>query len=228
MKFPAPRSLMGLAALALVSTGAAAGGYDRALRYEVTITNLTRGQVFSPPLVATHPDDLALFEAGTPASPELAALAQNGDAGDLAALLAGERGVRVVVAEDGIPPGGHVTLKIKARSPWSVLSVASMLVSTNDAFLAVDGAPLPRSRHHIVSRTATAYDAGAEDNDENCEYIPGPPCDMPPMPPAQSDVAGEGYVHVHAGIHGIEDLDAAEFDWRNPVAKITVRRVGGR
>jgi len=225
MKFPAPRSLMGLAALALVSTSALADGYRGGLKYEVTITNLTRGQIFSPPLVVTHPDDLALFEAGAPASPELAALAQDGEAADLADLLAGERGVRVKVADGPVLPGGHITLKIRARSPRSVLSVASMLVSSNDAFLAVDGAPLPRSRNGIVTRTATAYDAGAEANDEDCAHIPGPPCGNPFVP---SGALSEGYVHVHAGIHGIGGLDEAEFDWRNPVAKITVRRVGGR
>ena len=35
----------------------------------------------------------------------------------------------------------------------------------------------------------------------------------------------EGYVHVHAGIHGIGDLDASERDWRNPVAMVTIELV---
>ena len=32
-------------------------------------------------------------------------------------------------------------------------------------------------------------------------------------------------LHIHAGIHGVGDLDAATRDWRNPVALITVRRL---
>jgi len=36
---------------------------------------------------------------------------------------------------------------------------------------------------------------------------------------------GEGFVHVHSGIQGIADLDAARYDWRNPIAKISVKRV---
>ena len=36
----------------------------------------------------------------------------------------------------------------------------------------------------------------------------------------------EGYVHIHAGIHGIGDLDASVRDWRNPVAEITIVRQG--
>jgi hypothetical protein len=38
-------------------------------------------------------------------------------------------------------------------------------------------------------------------------------------------VGGEGFVHIHAGIHGIGNLEASEYDWRNPVARITVRQV---
>ena len=32
----------------------------------------------------------------------------------------------------------------------------------------------------------------------------------------------EGFIHVHAGIHGIGDLIEAERDWRNPVARIAI------
>jgi hypothetical protein len=32
-------------------------------------------------------------------------------------------------------------------------------------------------------------------------------------------------VHIHSGIHGIGDLRPEHFDWRNPVARITIRRV---
>ena len=35
----------------------------------------------------------------------------------------------------------------------------------------------------------------------------------------------EGFVHVHSGIHGVGDLDEAARDWRNPVARIVVRRL---
>ena len=36
---------------------------------------------------------------------------------------------------------------------------------------------------------------------------------------------GEGYVHIHAGIHGVGNLNPALRDWRNPVAKISIRRI---
>jgi hypothetical protein len=35
----------------------------------------------------------------------------------------------------------------------------------------------------------------------------------------------KGYLRIHRGIHGISDLKPAIYDWRNPVAKITVTRI---
>ncbi|UCF66892.1 MAG: spondin domain-containing protein, partial [Acidobacteriota bacterium] len=103
-----------------------------------------------------------------------------------------------------------------------------MLVTTNDAFFAgtvpeLQRAVLVGSRSPLMaSAEAPAYDAGSERNTENCDHIPGPPC----MSPFQRVTDGaEGYVYVHAGVHGSGDLDAAMRDWRNPVARISVRRI---
>jgi hypothetical protein len=65
-----------------------------------------------------------------------------------------------------------------------------------------------------------AYDAGTELNDELCENIPGPLCGGG----AVSAESGEGFVHIANGIHGIGDLAPELYDWRNPVAKVTIRR----
>jgi hypothetical protein len=58
---------------------------------------------------------------------------------------------------------------------------------------------------------APAYDAGSETNDE--------------LSPTVAGLGGEGFVNVHNGVHGIGDLVAATMDWRNLVAKITIKRV---
>jgi hypothetical protein len=47
----------------------------------------------------------------------------------------------------------------------------------------------------------------------------------PPGGGAQAQGDEEGVVHIHAGIHGIGDLDESERDWRNPAAIISIRRV---
>ena len=66
------------------------------------------------------------------------------------------------------------------------------------------------------------YDAGSELNDELCLNIPGPVCGGAGGSP---EAGGEGYVHISGGISGKADLAAATYDWRNPTAKIVIKRV---
>lgn len=190
--------------------------------YEVTITNLTRGQTFTPILVASHTGAVRLFELGQPASQELAELAEAGDTDPLTDLLMMNPAVSEVT-HSGAPlgPGQTVTVEVSARHA-SNISVAAMLVPTNDGFMALNGASAPSWLRRSVNYRVPAYDAGSEPNDEDCINIPGPPdvC----MGEGVSGEDGEGYVHIHAGIHGIGDLDAASYDWRNPVASISIMR----
>ena len=51
--------------------------------FSVTITNLTKGQTFTPPIVVSHKAGFQVFEAGTPASVELEAIAEGGDSFEL-------------------------------------------------------------------------------------------------------------------------------------------------
>lgn len=191
-------------------------------QYEIMITNLTRGQIFSPILVATHKKEVELFELGAPASSELAALAQDGETDGLANKLLSMPAVgNVVVSSSGpLQPGATVTIEIPAVRHFNYISLAAMLVTTNDGFMALNGIKAPISKY-LKTYMSPAYDAGSEANDEMCNYIPGPPCNSHHQ---ASAIASEGYIHIHAGIQGVGDLAPAEFDWHNPVAKITVRK----
>jgi hypothetical protein len=102
------------------------------------------------------------------------------------------------------------------------VSVAAMLVPANDAFFALNGVGRPRGRD-VLTRYSPAYDAGTEPNDELCAHIPGSPvvCQGEGFNPARST---DNFVHIHPGIHGIGNLAAAHYDWRNPVARIVIRR----
>jgi|SRR5919106_1489217 hypothetical protein len=196
-------------------------------RFEVTITNLTRGQQFTPILVTSHKKGIRLFELGTPASSQLAALAEEGDTTPLANLLSGMPEVKDVVTGTGLTnPGESVTLTVKTRGRFNHLSTAAMLIPTNDGFFALNGVKGPKGRH-VLTLFSPSYDAGSERNDERCASIPGPSFDECGGSGDGGKPTGgeEGYVHIHAGIHGIGDLNAAERDWRNPVAKITIRRI---
>lgn len=190
--------------------------------YEVTVTNVTQGEIFTPIMVASHPRGIRLFELGHPAGTELAMLAEGGDTGPLSALLMNQGAHDVATADDVLPPGGSVTLTVDTRGKSRYLSVASMLVPSNDAFFAVNGVRGPRGNDTSIL-FSPAYDAGSETNDELCVSIPGPPfiCQGEGF----NTTDGEGYVHIHPGIQGVGDLIAAQHDWHNPVAKISIRFV---
>ena len=149
--------------------------------FEITLTNLTMGepgmggQVLSHPIFVTHAAGINLAPVGEAASEALVLLAENGDVSGLVAL-ATAAGANSMVAEGVVPPGGSVTVTVTADMVNSSLSVGSMLVSTNDAFIAStdvalfdeDGAPVSASLELM------AYDAGSEDNTEMASDIPGP------------------------------------------------------
>lgn len=195
-------------------------------RYEVTITNLTRGQQFTPILVASHREGVQLFALGHPASSELATLAEEGNTGPLTSVLRGLAEVRDVTSSSGLLDPGHaVTVTVEGGAGFDHLSVAAMLIPTNDGFFALNGVAGPRG-NQTLTLFSPAYDAGSERNDELCASIPGPfftECGGPGG--GAKAGGGEGFVHIHAGIHGIGNLNAAQRDWRNPVAEITIRRI---
>jgi hypothetical protein len=195
-------------------------------RLLVTVTNLTRGQQFTPLLVATHRAGVRLFTLGSPASSALATLAEEGDTGPLSALLQATPGVLdVVTAGPLLNPGASRTVELRARGRFDHVSVAAMLIPTNDAFFALNGVEGPRGGETLVFQSV-AYDSGSELNDELCLTIPGPFFDECSGPGGGTAPAGgeEGFVHIHAGIHGIGDMNEAQRDWRNPVARVEIRR----
>ena len=207
--------------------GLAPAHADDAERYEVTVTNLTRGQQFTPILVVSHKPGVKLFELGKPASTGLAILAEEGNPAPLAAALAAMPGTGETVSGNGLTnPGASTRLVIEARRGFRQFSIAAMLIPTNDAFVAINAAALPRG-DDTLALTALAYDSGTERNDETCASIPGPLFAECGGSGGGAAPAGgeEGYVHIHAGIHGIGNFKPAARDWRNPVALVTVRRI---
>jgi len=209
-----------LSASVLTATTAWAGNLDS---YKITITNLTAGQPFAPVLVASHRPGLSFFKVGEVPSDDLAMLAEAGNGSPMAAKLLATPGVRdAKVSTEGLTfPGNSLSMTISVKRGSDHISVAAMLGATNDAFLAVKDVALPRGRRAAVYQ-ADAYDAGSETNDELCSTVPG--CGGGPAGYSPDD-AGEGFVHIHNGIHGIGDLSAADMDWRNPVAQIIIERV---
>jgi hypothetical protein len=199
--------------------------------YEVTITNITPGQSFTPQLVVTHPGDAILFRLGEAASEPLEILAEAGDTGPLTEALGG-----VATDVQTIPgllgPGQQSTVVVTGNPGRGYISVAAMMIPTNDSFIAMNRVKLPASGS--VMQLVPAYDAGTEYNDQNCANIPGPQCGgagegYSPGP----NEGDEGFVHIGNGMHELGDEDSSgnvivdpkTYDWRNSVARITVRRM---
>ena len=205
---------------------------------EVTITNLTKGQPFSPPIVVAHAPGTHLFEVGKLASPALQKLAEEGMNGDLKAMCEGKvSACAAAKMDEKIMPGKRFTTKLTCK-PGDVLSVATMLGATNDAFTGVDSANLDglmmkdnmardgmndggmMMQNGMMVGKTMAYDAGTEENTEKKSDTAGPdmgkghPATTPPQP-----------ISLHEGITGAGDLDPAKFGWDGPVAKIEVKMV---
>lgn len=189
--------------------------------YEVSITNLTEAQAFTPILLATHVPSMKLFTPGSEASEELATLAEGGATGPLADRLLDFPGrvLDIVSTEGLLMPGDTVTVEITGDVFHRRLSFVAMLIPTNDSFVGLNSLPLPSRSSEVL---VPAYDAGSEPNDELCVNIPGPVCGGEGGSPGEG---GEGYIFISQGIQGIGDLDPETYDWRNPVAYVEVRRM---
>jgi len=220
------RTALATAVLVAVALPGSAVEAPAKRRYRVEIVNLTQNQQFTPFLIATHQPSLRLFTFGMPASPGLQTLAEEGNVGPLRNELLSSGKTRDIVAGTGLTnPGQRVSFEI-VGAPFrgDQLSLAAMLIPTNDAFVALQGRRLQLPVLGSSSHYLYAYDAGSETNDELCANIPGPnfaECGGPGGGAAPA--GGEGFVHIHNGIHGVGDLNAATRDWRNPVAQVTIR-----
>ncbi|MDH5436898.1 MAG: spondin domain-containing protein [Gammaproteobacteria bacterium] len=187
--------------------------------YKVTVTNITQGEIFTPIMVASHKRGLKLFDLGYTASNELEQLAEGGDTGPISTMLMNNGAYDVVTGEGVLAPGASTTITVNAKNERGYISVASMLVPSNDAFFALNGVRGP-GKNKTRTFMVPAYDAGSEINDELCVNIPGPPflC----AGEGYNLASGEGYVYIHPGILGGGDLSPVSQAWKNPVAKVTI------
>lgn len=216
---------------------------DQGVRmYRVTITNATLGQPVAPSVIATHTNAFRLFELG-PAPVEgdvgydryfaLATMAETGFPfllrDEIAASVWEAKALPTTHTPPVLFPSESNSTTIGASRNAQYFSAVAMLGATNDAFYGVRNVPLPFGIGQRVHVHANAYDAGSEANAESADTVGAiGATDDDPMTGMGINEGGEGYIHVHAGIHGVggaDGLDAATFDWGNPVVEITVERI---
>jgi Spondin_N len=232
--------------------------------YEVTIKDLTGGppvssgpggQPLSPPVAAIHEGQHRVFEVGQPASVGIREIAENGNNAPLVAQL-NEDPFDVIADVEQDPPGPpspaplvpvgvpgdamfdqSVTLELEGPAKANRLSVATMLICTNDGFTGVDSLRLPQRIGASKVDRSDGYDAHTEMNTENYANIV-PPCQgligremssQPGTDKSDPDLAEGGVIEHHGGIVGLGGVDflaPAIHGWTNPVARVEVERTG--
>ncbi|MEM7272149.1 MAG: spondin domain-containing protein [Actinomycetota bacterium] len=225
--------LLSAATLAVLPASPASGtdGERPAATYTVTIRNLTDAQYLTPVNVAAHDRSVRVFRSGSPASPGVQAVAENGGVGVLEAELAaaidaqglGVSGVSSPGAAGPIAPGETSTFEFTTAETW--FSIVSMVVCTNDGFAGLDTRPLPTVDGQSRTFRARAFDAGTEVNTElRADLVPAPFCGEGDGSTASNPALAEnGVVRRHQTLQGVGDLNPA-LDWRGAVAEVTVTR----
>jgi hypothetical protein len=240
-----PRTgIVAVAAAAAVLASASAAEAKRAGSFEVTFTDLTSGQPLTPAVTATHRGKAELFRVGEPASFGLKEIAENGNNAPMLTRLGADDDVSDVVEAPGGPlvPAGSpgdamfgqsTTFTIEAERGARFLSLASMLICTNDGFTGVDSLKLPARVGDTVE--TLAYDAGTEINTEDfanmvppCQGLIGVSSGEPGTGVSDPALAEGGVIGHHAGIIGGADLLPAVHGWDTnaPVARITLTATG--
>jgi Spondin_N len=257
-KVSAAALVTGIAALVVAPSAMASREYD------VTITDLTGGppvssgpggQPLSPPVAAIHEGRHQVFEVGQPASVGIREIAENGNNKPLVARLnvdpfnviadfeeAGAPLVPVGVPGDDALPNPpdfeqSVTLELRGSANANRLSVATMLICTNDGFTGVDSVKLPQRVGDSKVRDTNGYDAHTEMNTQNYADIV-PPCQdligretsaAPGTDKSDPALAEGGVIEHHLGIvgpGGVNFLAPAIHGWTDPVARVEVERTG--
>jgi Spondin_N len=178
--------------LAAVATAAAAlaaaspAEAKRADTFEVTFTDLTSGQPLTPAVAATHRGSDELFRVGDRASFGLKEIAENGNNAPMLSRLESDRDVSDFVEAPGGPlvpagsPGDAIfgqstTFTLTADGGARRLSLAAMLICTNDGFTCVNSLRLPKKIGDSATVETMGYDAGTEANTEDFADVV-PPC----------------------------------------------------
>ncbi|MFN3190584.1 MAG: spondin domain-containing protein [Aureliella sp.] len=189
----------------------------------VTLTNLqeTDGALLTPIVVATQNGVYDQIDIGSPASPNIERLAEDGTIGPRIEAALNSGGVGEAVATPGGPlaPGDVrvLTLFADPSDPLTqYLSWASMVIPSNDAFIANDS-PLELDLFNgtsLIRRTSAdafivtgndVLDAGTEVNDE----IPRNTAALAQTAPNTGTFEG-GVIRQHPGFQGSERLGGAQ------------------
>ena len=194
--------------------------------FNVEVSNLSNHQPFAPVAAVLHKSGYNGFELGAMASTGLEMLAEAGAPDAFIAEADSDSNVLNTASGTGvISPGGNETIKVQGNSTQPRLSLAGMLVNTNDGFIGLNDVDISElAIGESVVLHARVYDAGTEANSEAASDVPGQGGEG--MHAARDD---RDFIAVHPGVVSMDDglttsaLDASHrFD--NPAARIVITR----
>lgn len=229
--------------LAATAFAGAVGAQDAAPTYRVTISNLGAGQPLTPPLVVVHSGEASIAQGGVPASDGIQQLAENGNPQVLVDSLAGVDGVAsVTVGEHPISSGGMpgaaevpsvAVLEVTGEKGANRLSIASMLICSNDGLSIAIDQKLPKKVGQSSVFYTKAYDAGTETNTEAfadlvppCQPLTGVGGEVEGTGASNPELAENGVIAPHPGTAGAADLDAATHAIAANPSIVVVERIG--
>ncbi|MEM7262865.1 MAG: spondin domain-containing protein, partial [Planctomycetota bacterium] len=184
------------------------------MEFDITVSNTSGGTfpgILTPVAWATHSDAVGFFSTGEVASEGLERLAEDGDPSALAGVL----GTLDAILESGVAntpdgadaagpifSGGSYTFRVRASPEMPYFSLATMIVPSNDTFLAFGPAGIRLVAEDGTPRNATeiqaeareeliAWDAGTEQNQSGAA---GP--DQAPQQSGPNTGADEGNGYV--------------------------------
>lgn len=192
--------------------------------YQVTVSNLTNAQPFSPVAVLMHDTD-QVWSIGSPASEALEDLAESGDNSGLTSSSFVDS---YATGSGVLLYGQSETITVTTEGAGNYLSLVTMLVNTNDAFSGLNKVDVSQlAVNDSLKYRPGAYDAGTEANSEAAGTIPGPADN------------GEGYnverddvdiVTMHSGVISSDDglsdsILSYQHKFDNPVMSVTITRI---
>jgi hypothetical protein len=193
--------------------------------YQVTVTNLTYGQPFSPLGLVLH-DRGSMWNIGESVTPALEMLAESGDNTE---FMAQSQVLAMASNDQVLLPGSQTSITITTTNDMARhFTLATMLVNTNDGFSGVTGLDLSAM---AVAQSKTkmlgVYDAGTEMNSELAGTVPGPSDGGIGFDVQRDDV---DYLAMHPGVVSSDDglstsVLKQQHRFDGPVLQLTLTRI---
>lgn len=198
-------------------------------KFEVTVTNETAGQPFSPMTLIAHKASQKFWELGSPVSVGLEYIAETGNPSVWRGDLKSNANVYGFWEGKGLLlPSKSETFVVELTESQLTsdarLSFAVMLGKTNDGLVLMDGQTLNRLKAgETLSTHLLSYDAGTELNRETAETL-----GSAGFNPARDDITS--VLTLHSGVvskdDGLTNSALTQLEkWDHAVAKVDIKRL---